>query len=64
MRYDFGGTIEGTGRFFGHGGGAPGMNGVLYHFLDSGYTVVVLANRDQPAADRIASFVAHRLPEK
>ena len=64
MRYDFGGTIEGTGRFFGHGGGAPGMNGVLYHFLDSGYTVVVLANRDPPAADRIASFVAHRLPEK
>jgi len=64
MRYDFGGTIAGAGRFFGHGGGAPGMNGALYHFLDSGYTVIALANRDPPAADRIASFVVHRLPEK
>lgn len=63
IRYDFGGTI-GTEHFFGHGGGAPGMNGALYHFVDSGYTVVVLANRDPPAADQIATFAVHRLPEK
>lgn len=61
VRYDFGGTI-GTDRYFGHGGGAPGMNGALYHFVDSGYTVVVLANRDPPVADGLANFVVHRLP--
>jgi len=61
IRYDFGGTI-GTDRFFGHGGGAPGMNGMLQHFIDSGYTVVVLANRDPPAAEQIATFAVHRLP--
>src|SRR5690606_19586078 len=48
--YDFGGTISRNGRFIGHGGGAPGMNGMLMHFLDSGYTIVVLANRDPPAS--------------
>jgi D-alanyl-D-alanine carboxypeptidase len=60
--YDFGGTIPGRGRFIGHGGGAPGMNGMLMHFLDTGYTVVTLANRDPPASDAIANFVARRLP--
>jgi CubicO group peptidase (beta-lactamase class C family) len=62
--YDFGATIPGSGRFIGHNGGAPGMNGDLLHFLDSGYTVVVLANRDPPAADLIGMFTAKRLPAK
>lgn len=62
--YDFGGTVPGKGRFIGHGGGAPGMNGVLMHFLDSGYTLVALANRDPPSADAIAAYAAHRLPAK
>jgi CubicO group peptidase (beta-lactamase class C family) len=58
--------------FGGHGGAAAGMNGSLQHFLDSGVTVVVLANRDFPvvvlanrdfpAAEGIARFAAHRLP--
>ena len=60
--YDFSGTVQGTGRFIGHGGGAPGMNGDLQHFLDSGYTVIVLANRDPNVATYISSFAAHRLP--
>ena len=60
--YDFGGTLPGSGRYIGHNGGAPGMNGDLLHFLDSGYTVVVLANRDPPAADFIGMFTAKRLP--
>lgn len=60
--YTFGGTIPGKGRFFGHGGGAPGMNGMLMHFIDSGYTVVALATRDPPASDAIANYVARRLP--
>jgi CubicO group peptidase (beta-lactamase class C family) len=62
--YDFGSTIAGSGRFIGHSGGAPGMNGELQHFLDSGYTIVVLANRDPPAADFVGIFIAHRLPAK
>ena len=62
--YDFGMTLPGSGRFIGHGGGAPGMNGDLLHFLDSGYTIVVLANRDPPAADMIAMFIAKKLPAK
>lgn len=62
--YDFSRTVPGTGRFIGHNGGFPGMNGDLLHFLDSGYTVIVLANRDPPVADFIAMFTAKRLPAK
>jgi CubicO group peptidase (beta-lactamase class C family) len=62
--YDFSGTVARTGRFIGHGGGAPGMNGELRHFPDSGYTLVVLANRDPGMASNLASFVSHRLPAK
>ncbi len=51
-------------RFFGHGGGAPGMNGELKIYPQSGYVIAVLANMDPPAAGRIADFIANRLPEK
>lgn len=61
--YDFGFTIPGSGRFIGHAGGAPGMSGNLLHFLDSGYTIVVLANRDDVAMS-ISMFAANRLPAK
>lgn len=60
--FDFGGTDGAAGRFIGHGGGAPGMNGSLQHFLMSGITVIVLANRDFPAAESIAAYAAHRMP--
>lgn len=60
--FDFGGTVPGVGRFIGHGGGAPGMSGSLQHFLKSGVTVAVLANRDPGASESIALFAAHRLP--
>jgi D-alanyl-D-alanine carboxypeptidase len=49
-------------RFFGHGGGAPGMNGRLAVFPGSGYVVAVLANFDPPAADDVARFIEDRLP--
>jgi D-alanyl-D-alanine carboxypeptidase len=49
-------------RFFGHGGGSPGMNGRLSVFPESGYVVIVLANLDPPAADNIARFINDRLP--
>ena len=62
--FDFGGTVPGAGRWIGHGGGAPGMSGLLQHFLESGVTVVVLANRDPPTAETIAYFAANRLPAK
>jgi CubicO group peptidase (beta-lactamase class C family) len=49
-------------RYYGHGGGAPGINGRLMIFPDSGYTVVVLSNLDPPSADNIARFIRERLP--
>jgi CubicO group peptidase (beta-lactamase class C family) len=63
-RYGYGfGTIERFGtRWFGHNGGAPGMNGELRIFPDSGYIVAVLANIDPPAAGQVADFISARLP--
>jgi D-alanyl-D-alanine carboxypeptidase len=58
MERDFNGV-----RAFGHGGGAPGMNGELLIF-PSDYVLVVLANMDPPAATEVARFIAARLPAK
>jgi len=64
MRYAYGfedaGLPNGLHRV-GHGGGAPGMNGVLAIYPEAGYVVVVLANRDPPAAMAIDRFVADRV---
>jgi D-alanyl-D-alanine carboxypeptidase len=46
----------------GHNGGAPGMNGDLRIYPQSGYITVVLANMDPPAAQRIAIWLDARLP--
>jgi len=62
--YGFGEQMRGGVRCFGHGGGAPGMNGDLGICPESGYTVAVLANMDPPAAQRIAEFIENRLPER
>lgn len=51
-------------RSVGHGGGAPGENGDLLIFPDSGYVIAVLANMDPPAAERISAFIANRLPAR
>jgi len=40
------------------------MNGDLEICPQSHYTVVVLANMDPPAAQRIADFIENRLPER
>ena len=56
-------TVNGT-RCFGHGGGAPGMNGELKICPEPGYVVAVLANLDPPAASRVANFITNRLPIK
>jgi len=65
-RYAFGFDDRTTNgiRCFGHGGGAPGMNGELEICPTAGYVVAVLANMDPPAADRISQFITNRLPEK
>jgi len=51
-------------HWFGHGGGAPGMNGDLRIFPRSGYVVAVLSNLDPPAAESISRYASNRLPEK
>src|ERR1700753_3697978 len=51
-------------RCFGHGGGAPGMNGELMICPVSGYTIAVLANQDPPAATNMARLVEPRLTVK
>ena len=56
-------TVSGT-RCFGHGGGAPGMNGELKICPGPGYVIAVLANMDPPAATRVADFLTNRLPAK
>jgi|SRR5579872_166160 len=55
--------INGT-RCFGHGGGAPGMNGTLEICPGPGYVVAILVNLDPPAATRVSEFITNRLPEK
>jgi len=62
--YGFGDhKINGT-RCFGHGGGAPGMNGDLEICPANGFVVAALANMDPPAAKRVSDFISNRLPEK
>ena len=59
--YGFGdGRKNGVGHV-GHSGGAPGMNGDLRIYLNSGYVVVVLANVDPPAANDISAFMHDRV---
>jgi CubicO group peptidase (beta-lactamase class C family) len=50
-------------RCFGHGGGAPGMNGELKICPRAEYVIVVLANMDPPGATRVADFITNRLPK-
>ena len=63
-QYGFGMFLSGEGatRYFGHAGGAPGQNGDLRVFPESGYVIVALSNLDPPAASRIVDFIAARLP--
>jgi CubicO group peptidase (beta-lactamase class C family) len=62
--YGFEDRMVNGARCFGHGGGAPGMNGDLKICPATGYVIAVLANLDPPAASRVSDFIANRLPEK
>jgi CubicO group peptidase (beta-lactamase class C family) len=62
--YGFALSKENGMACFGHGGGAPGMNGDLKICSQTGYVIAVLANLDPPAAQRPANFVAARVPLK
>jgi len=62
--YGFSDEVSADGaRCFGHGGGAPGMNGELKICPQSGYVIAVLANMDPQAASNAADFIAARLPK-
>ncbi|HME00927.1 MAG TPA: serine hydrolase domain-containing protein [Terriglobia bacterium] len=60
--YGFDDRTEVGVRSFGHGGGAPGMNGELRIYPQPGYVVAVLANLDPPAATQVTEFIGSRLP--
>jgi CubicO group peptidase (beta-lactamase class C family) len=60
--FEDGRNKDGAGAV-GHGGGAPGMNGDLKIYPQSGYVVAVLSNLDPPAAQRVSTFLDARLPE-
>ena len=59
--YGFVESADGGVRSFGHSGGAPGMNGDLRIFPDSGYVVAALANTGSGASQAV-SWVSERLP--
>ena len=63
--YGFGLDIRGDGklRSFGHGGGAPGMNGELRIFPELGYVIVALSNLDPPAASDLVEYFTMRMPD-
>lgn len=60
--YGFGFQSNPDGSF-GHGGGAPGMNGEL-RIYPNGYVVAVLANLDPPSAMKVMNFISMRIPKE
>jgi D-alanyl-D-alanine carboxypeptidase len=66
QQYGYGFDVQGQGSLgsYGHGGGAPGMNGELRIFPQLGYVVVSLSNLDPPAASELAEFFALRMPDQ
>ena len=63
--YGFGFAIhgeDGPDHWYGHGGGAPGMNADLRVFPHSGTVIVTLANLDPQVANRLAEFYLNRMP--
>jgi CubicO group peptidase (beta-lactamase class C family) len=61
--YGFQETTDSGLRYLGHSGGAPGMNGELRIYPDTGYVVVALGNTDG-ATQRAMGWIEGRLPSK
>jgi CubicO group peptidase (beta-lactamase class C family) len=66
QQYGYGFGVQGQGSLasYGHGGGAPGMNGELRIFPQLGYVVVSLSNLDPPAASELVEFFTLRMPDQ
>jgi len=66
QQYGYGFDVQGQARLrsYGHGGGAPGMNGELRIFPELGYVVVSLSNLDPPAASELVEFFTLRMPDQ
>jgi D-alanyl-D-alanine carboxypeptidase len=63
MRADYGmGFYVLPNGGYGHGGGAPGINGELHILPHSGYVLVALANRDPRMATNVVDFITSILP--
>jgi CubicO group peptidase (beta-lactamase class C family) len=62
--YGFGFQTATTGevRTYGHGGVAPGMNGILRVYPESRESVIVVCNLDSPSASHIADWLHARMP--
>lgn len=62
--YGFGFQLggEGTTRYFGHVGGAEGMNGALRIYPATGDVVIALSNMDPPAAESLVEYYGNRMP--
>lgn len=65
QQYGYGFVVRGEGALlsYGHGGGAPGMNGDFRVFPQLGYVLVGLSNLDPPAASRLVEYFANRMPD-
>jgi D-alanyl-D-alanine carboxypeptidase len=66
QQYGYGFGVQGQGslRSYGHGGGAPGMNGELRIFPELGYIVASLSNLDPPSASQLVEFFTLRMPDQ
>lgn len=53
-------VLDGGG--YGHGGGAPGVNGELHILPKSGYVLIALANRDPMMASNMVNVISQILP--
>jgi D-alanyl-D-alanine carboxypeptidase len=63
MRLDYGmGFYVLPNGGYGHGGGAPGINGELHILPQSGYVLVALSNRDPRMATDMVDFITSILP--
>jgi D-alanyl-D-alanine carboxypeptidase len=62
--YGYGFSVDGEGpaRYYGHNGGAPGMNGELRVYSRAHTVVVALSNLDPPAASLPVEFYGNRMP--